>query len=394
MNGNQQTNSDCLALFEALARRDSLTNGIVNSAAGQDAASLQQAANLFGAANMALGNNFSTQQLAACLPSIAAGNQESNNGGMNFHQNFFPSMDASQGASNNASNASQGLDKDVLDDLYKILNKADPTRDFNDNQQGLAGIQGYQLDQFANQGGFGQQNNTNDPFALLQQAQQSQQAFQLAEQLQQRRNSTGLGSLQQQFSNNASNNFLQQATTGQLDASSFFNLPSTTQAAPNAMPQQQQQQLNLNDSLKKPAAPAASNKLPLRALSAYNFFFRDERDRIVHGGEYELTADKKKQMLAAHWFRDRTKKRRHRKTHGKIAFTELSRVISQRWKELDETTKAFYQQVAAEDLERYHRELDQYKMAEAQAAVASAGPLTATFQANKDDSQTDGARAA
>lgn len=102
---------------------------------------------------------------------------------------------------------------------------------------------------------------------------------------------------------------------------------------------------------------------PLRALSAYNFFFREERNRIVSEctGSYNCSDAKKKELLEAHWHRDRTQKRRHRKTHGKIAFTELSRVISQRWRELPEDTKAFYKMVAAEDLIRYHREMDELK---------------------------------
>jgi hypothetical protein len=58
------------------------------------------------------------------------------------------------------------------------------------------------------------------------------------------------------------------------------------------------------------------------------------------------------------WFRDRTKKRRHRKTHGKIAFTDLSRMVSKRWKELPEDKKAFYKQTAAKDLERYRHEIN------------------------------------
>lgn len=119
---------------------------------------------------------------------------------------------------------------------------------------------------------------------------------------------------------------------------------------------------NASQKLSAKAAP-----LPFRALSAYNFFFRDERDRIINGGDCDFTDAKKQQLLSGHWFRDRTVKRRHRKTHGKIAFTTLSKVISQGWRDLPEPRKSFYREVAAEDLDRYQRELDQYKMLETEA---------------------------
>lgn len=100
---------------------------------------------------------------------------------------------------------------------------------------------------------------------------------------------------------------------------------------------------------------------PLRALSAYNFFFRDERDRVLNGGDQELNEAKAAQLLQAHWSRDRTAKRRHRKTHGKIDFTTLSKLISSRWKKLSQDEKEFYRQVAARDWERYQKELGEYK---------------------------------
>ena len=102
---------------------------------------------------------------------------------------------------------------------------------------------------------------------------------------------------------------------------------------------------------------------PLRALSAYNFFFRDERDRVLHEKDYDWSQSKQEKLLREHWARDRTKKRRHRKTHGKIDFTTLSKLISTRWKALADHHKEFYRQIAARDWKRYQEELSEYKAA-------------------------------
>jgi hypothetical protein len=113
---------------------------------------------------------------------------------------------------------------------------------------------------------------------------------------------------------------------------------------------------------------------PLKPLSAYNFFFRDERDRILNSSEtpdscaehhHQHEHDdwsnmiKQQRLLHDHWSRDRHARRRHRKTHGKIDFTTLSRLISMRWKNLAEHRKDFYRQVASMDYARYQSELQQ-----------------------------------
>jgi hypothetical protein len=112
---------------------------------------------------------------------------------------------------------------------------------------------------------------------------------------------------------------------------------------------------------------------PFRALSTYNFFFRDERDRILNGGPMELTPAKQHRLLQEHWCQDRTKKRRHRKTHGKIDFTTLSKLISKRWRDLPEDQRAFYRQVASLDWKRYQTELSEQRNSIMAATIAPTG---------------------
>jgi len=104
-----------------------------------------------------------------------------------------------------------------------------------------------------------------------------------------------------------------------------------------------------------------TKKPPLHALSAYNYFFRDERDRIINGMDYEWTKTKQDKLLREHWTRDRSKKRIHCKTHGKINFTTLSKLVSARWKELPEENKNFYKEIASRDWARYLCELAEYR---------------------------------
>ena len=100
----------------------------------------------------------------------------------------------------------------------------------------------------------------------------------------------------------------------------------------------------------------------LKPLSAYNYFFTDERGRLVNETEGEdqrgvrYSEERKLWLLSHHWSKDRTKRRRHRKTHGIIEFTELSRLIGQRWRHLPESEKDFYRSVAKADMERYKRD--------------------------------------
>lgn len=96
---------------------------------------------------------------------------------------------------------------------------------------------------------------------------------------------------------------------------------------------------------------------PLRALSAYNFFFRDERDRILNNKDHDWSQEKEDSLLQGHWNRDRSEKRVHCKTHGKLSFTALSKEVSRRWKALPSQQREFYHRVARRDWNRYGKEL-------------------------------------
>ena len=120
-----------------------------------------------------------------------------------------------------------------------------------------------------------------------------------------------------------------------------------------------------------PAPPTPPAEAPLRALSAYNFYFRYQRERILNGDDLNnenedsdthWNKEHQEALLKEHWGRDRTVKRRHRKSHGKISFADLSKKISQSWKALPEPRKDFFREVAGKDWARYHRELTQHKL--------------------------------
>lgn len=103
-------------------------------------------------------------------------------------------------------------------------------------------------------------------------------------------------------------------------------------------------------------------KRPLqKALSAYNYFFRHERQRILNDdqeGPRDYSSAERDRLLREHWNQAGKDKanRPHVRTHGKIGFATLSKLVAKRWKELPETEKEFYREVASLDLQRYKKE--------------------------------------
>jgi HMG (high mobility group) box len=54
------------------------------------------------------------------------------------------------------------------------------------------------------------------------------------------------------------------------------------------------------------------------------------------------------------------KRRPHRKTHGKISFQELARMVGERWKSLPDKERKYYQDLAQEDMKRQKLAMEEY----------------------------------
>ena len=132
------------------------------------------------------------------------------------------------------------------------------------------------------------------------------------------------------------------------------------------------------------SATAANNtevKKPMRPLTAYHIFFQIEREYIIQttaGPDADKSIHNNKSYLPdvprryrnikllSDWYAGpgKRQKRKHRKSHGKIGFLELSRVISKRWATLDSTdpeTKQYVTKIAARELDEYKVEMQEFR---------------------------------
>ena len=110
--------------------------------------------------------------------------------------------------------------------------------------------------------------------------------------------------------------------------------------------------------IKRPTRKKPKDK-PKRPLSAYNFFFKEERARIL---KVVLAEDPKDvdNEPGSDGYLNEDMLTKLRKEGGKVSFEEMGKLIGQRWKSLDPKLLTKYTKLAAEDTERYKKEMQSY----------------------------------
>mmetsp|Transcript_7491 Transcript_7491/g.17153 ORF Transcript_7491/g.17153 Transcript_7491/m.17153 type:complete len:386 (-) Transcript_7491:261-1418(-) len=103
---------------------------------------------------------------------------------------------------------------------------------------------------------------------------------------------------------------------------------------------------------------------PKRPLSAYNLFFQHEREKIISCNP-DATLEETLIKISS---TPKPKKRRHRKSHGKIGFADLARTIAEKWKTLAPEGRSIYETKAAQEKQRYKKELEEWSKAREQKA--------------------------
>jgi len=104
------------------------------------------------------------------------------------------------------------------------------------------------------------------------------------------------------------------------------------------------------------ATATLSKNKPKRPLSAYNIFFKEERERMIEEAQYKSSNKDFAEINVG----DRETVKRRKKNHG-IGFEEMAKEIGKRWKKIDAEVRAEYENKAKDDKKRYKTELELHK---------------------------------
>ena len=116
---------------------------------------------------------------------------------------------------------------------------------------------------------------------------------------------------------------------------------------------------------KKPAKRWTWSKakdMPKRHLTGYNIFFKYTQLRVINGISEEDTEENMIACIEA-IIQDcsRKKRRRERKKHGMISLKNLTKVVSKKWKNIDERQKAIFERYAEMERDKYFTKVKIWK---------------------------------
>eukprot|EP00977_Amphora_coffeiformis_P020303 scaffold8050_cov180-Amphora_coffeaeformis.AAC.10 len=83
---------------------------------------------------------------------------------------------------------------------------------------------------------------------------------------------------------------------------------------------------------------------PKRPLSAYNMFFRDQREILLKS----LPISRRQEDI--------------RRGHGKISFQDLAKVVGAKWRDVDPEEKSTYEKIAEEGRKKYRERMKEWKV--------------------------------
>ena len=136
--------------------------------------------------------------------------------------------------------------------------------------------------------------------------------------------------------------------------------------------------------------PKSDNDPPKKPLSSYNIYFLLERDRIVNGEEEMriYTTEDVHNIVEQQKWNHTYRKRQHRKTHGKVSFHDLSRVVANHWRQLSDDQKAIFNHQASVEKKIYKQALDTWVMKQMKQG-RSATVTTSTSHLPSSDTTKD-----
>lgn len=115
---------------------------------------------------------------------------------------------------------------------------------------------------------------------------------------------------------------------------------------------------NLNSNAMKKFTPSTR---PKKALSAYNMFYKLKREQILAGNGSQSLRLTPEQFIRIRQDHVTKPKRVHKKTHGKIGFLELNRLIASSWKVLPQSDKAIFYYYAQLEKQDYTKKVKSWK---------------------------------